>query len=163
MSSEEKARKIDTTTKPFIDELHQEMISSQSSVEAHQSQTSPVSSDSNALSNIRIIETGGTSIHSWEDAVHQALMTTTQHFPSINKIEIVRQTAKVENGTIKEYKSIVQLHYQIRHDLASQAATEQPSTTNADELSNHRDTTDTNIQQDIAKHYQDVQKLDRKR
>ena len=90
-------------------------------------------------------------------------MTTTQHFPSINKIEIVRQTAKVENGTIKEYKSIVQLHYQIRHDLASQAATEQPSTTNADELSNHRDTTDTNIQQDIAKHYQDVQKLDRKR
>ena len=68
MSSEEKARKIGTTTKPFIDELHQEMISSQSSVEAHQSQTSSVSSDSNALSDIRIIETEGTSIHSWEDA-----------------------------------------------------------------------------------------------
>jgi len=163
MPSEEKVSKIDTATKPFIDELHQEMISGQRNLGPHQSQTSSESSDSNSVSDIRIIEVEGTSQHSWEEAARHALRATTQHLPSINGIEIVRQTATVENGIIKEYRSTVQLHYQVKHDLGSQTAAEQPSTTNADELSDHHETTGTHIQQDIAKHYQDVQKLDRKR
>lgn len=163
MPSEEKVSKIDIATKPFIDELHQEMISGQRNLGPHRSQTSSESSDSNSVSDIRIIEVEGTSQHSWEDAARHALRATTQHLPSINGIEIVRQTATVENGIIKEYRSTVQLHYQVKHDLGSQTAAEQPSTTNADELSDHHETTGTHIQQDIAKHYQDVQKLDRKR
>ena len=138
MSSEEKARKIDTTTKPFRDELHQEMISSQSSVEAHQ----------------YIVGKMLYTKHLWQP--HNTS-------PQSTKLKSFVKQPKSKTAQSKEYKSIVQLHYQIRHDLASQATTEQPSTTNADELSNHRDTTDTHIQQDIAKHYQDVQKLDRKR
>ena len=163
MPSEEKVSKIDTATKPFIDELHQEMISGQRNLGPHQSQTSSESSDSNSVSDIRIIEVEGTSQHSWEEAARHALRATTQHLPSINGIEIVRQTATVENGTIKEYRSTVQLHYQVKHDLGSQTAAEQPSTTNADELPDHHETAGTHMQQDIAKHYQDVQKLDRKR
>ena len=162
MPSEEKVSKIDTATKPFIDELHQEMISGQRNLEPHQSQTSSESSDSNSVSDIRIIEVEGTSQHSWEDAARHALRATTQHLPSINGIEIVRQTATVENGIIKEYRSTVQLHYQVKHDLGSQTAAEQ-SSTNADELPDHHETAGTHMQQDIAKHYQDVQKLDRKR
>jgi len=163
MPNEEKVSKIDTATKPFVDELHQEMISSQRNLGPHQPQTYSESSDSNSVSNIRIIEVEGTSQHSWEDAARHALRATTQHLPSINGIEIVRQTATVENGTIKEYRSTVQLHYQVKHNLDSQTAAEQPSTTNADELPDHHDTGETHMQQDIAKHYQDVQKLDRKR
>tara|TARA_B100001167_G_C16615164_1_gene232286 strand:- start:98 stop:598 length:501 start_codon:yes stop_codon:yes gene_type:complete len=163
MPSEEKVSKIDTATKPFIDELHQEMISGQRNLGPHQSQTSSESSDSNSVSDIRIIEVEGTSQHSWEDAARHALRATTQHLPSINGIEIVRQTATVKNGTIKEYRSTVQLHYQVKHNLDSQTAAEQSSTTNADELPDHHETAGTHMQQDIAKHYQDVQKLDRRR
>ena len=163
MPSEEKVSKIDTATKPFIDELHQEMISGQRNLGPHQSQTSSESSDSNSVSDIRIIEVEGTSQHSWEEAARHALRATTQHLPSINGIEIVRQTATVENGTIKEYRSTVQLHYQVKHNLDSQTAAEQSSTTNTDELPDHHETAGTHMQQDIAKHYQDVQKLDRKR
>ena len=85
------------------------------------------------------------------------------HFPSINEIEVVRQAATVENGTIKEYKSTVQLHYQVKHDLVSKTVVEQPTTANADELSDQHEMTGTSVQQDIAKHYQDIQKLDSKR
>ncbi|HHZ90692.1 TPA: dodecin domain-containing protein [Candidatus Poribacteria bacterium] len=163
MPSEEKVRKVDETAKPFTDELHQEMTSSQSQLESHQSQISSESLDSNLVSDIRIIEVEETSPHSWDDATRRALKTTTQHFPSINEMEVVRQTAAVENGTIKEYRSTVQLHYQIKHDLVSNTVVKQPSTANADELSDQREIIGTTVQQDIAKHYQDVQKLDRKR
>ena len=162
MPSEEKIGKFDATAKPFMNELHQEMISDQSKLESHQSQISSESLDSDLVSNIRLIEVEGTSPHSWDDAARRALITTTQHLPSISEMEIVRQTATVENGIIKEYRSTVQLHYQVKHDLGSQTAAEQ-SSTNADELPDHHETAGTHMQQDIAKHYQDVQKLDRKR
>ena len=78
-------------------------------------------------------------------------------------MEIVRQTATVENGIIKEYRLTVQFYYQVEHDLVPKNVVEQPSTANADELPDQREMTETTMQQDIAKHYQDVQKLDRKR
>lgn len=163
MPSEEKTNKVETNVKPFRDELHQEMISNQNNQESLQSQMSPEPTDPNLVSNLRIIEVEGTSQHSWDDAAHRALRTTTQHFPSINEIEVVRQAATVENGTIKEYKSTVQLHYQVKHDLVSKTVVEQPTTANADELSDQHEMTGTSVQQDIAKHYQDIQKLDSKR
>jgi len=161
MPSEEKIGKFDATAKPFMNEFHQEMISDQSKLESHQSQISSESLDSDLVSNIRLIEVEGTSPHSWDDAARRALITTTQHLPSISEMEIVRQTATVENGIIKEYRLTVQFYYQVEHDLVPKNVEEQPSTANADELPDQREMTETTMQQDIAKHYQDVQKLDR--
>ena len=49
----------------------------------------------------------GASPHSWEDAVRNALERANRTLRGITGIEILKENAAVENGTIAEYRATV--------------------------------------------------------
>jgi flavin-binding protein dodecin len=53
---------------------------------------------------IIIREMVGTSPRSWSDAARQAVATAARTVRNIREIEVVKSTAKVENGEISEYR-----------------------------------------------------------
>ena len=53
---------------------------------------------------IIIREMVGTSPQSWSDAARQAVATASKTVRNIRTIEVVRQTAKIEDGDIVEYQ-----------------------------------------------------------
>ena len=52
---------------------------------------------------IIIREMVGTSPRSWSDAARQAVATASKTVRNIQRVEVVKSTAKVENGEITEY------------------------------------------------------------
>jgi dodecin len=53
---------------------------------------------------IIIREMVGSSPRSWSDAARQAVATASKTVRNIRTIEVVRQTAKIEDGDIVEYQ-----------------------------------------------------------
>lgn len=53
---------------------------------------------------IIIREMVGTSPNSWSDAARQAVATAARTVRNIQMIEVVKSTARVENGEIVEYQ-----------------------------------------------------------
>lgn len=53
---------------------------------------------------IIIREMVGTSPNSWSDAARQAVATAARTVRNIREIEVVKSTAKVEDGEIVEYR-----------------------------------------------------------
>jgi flavin-binding protein dodecin len=53
---------------------------------------------------IIIREMVGTSPRSWSDAARQAVATASKTVRNIQSVEVVKSTAKVENGEIAEYR-----------------------------------------------------------
>ncbi len=53
---------------------------------------------------IIIREMVGTSPRSWSDAARQAVATASKTVRNIPSVEVVKSTAKVENGEIAEYR-----------------------------------------------------------
>ncbi len=53
---------------------------------------------------IIIREMVGTSPRSWSDAARQAVTTAARTVRNIREVEVVKSTAKVENGEIVEYR-----------------------------------------------------------
>ena len=53
---------------------------------------------------IIIREMVGTSPRSWSDAARMAVATASKTVRNIRTIEVVRQTAKIEDGDIVEYQ-----------------------------------------------------------
>jgi flavin-binding protein dodecin len=51
-----------------------------------------------------IREMVGTSPRSWSDAARQAVATASKTVRNIRQIEVVKSTAKIENGEIIEYQ-----------------------------------------------------------
>lgn len=64
---------------------------------------------------IKVVELVGTSKKSWDDAAQQALKESAQTLKSIKGIDLVKQTAHVENGQITEYRSTVHLAFVVEH------------------------------------------------
>jgi len=62
---------------------------------------------------VKIIEVVGTSKESWEDAAKNALKGAKETLHGISGIEVVKQTATVEEGEIKEYRATVKLAFKV--------------------------------------------------
>ena len=59
-----------------------------------------------------IRELVGTSPRSWSDAARQAVATASRTVRNIREIEVVKSSAKVENGEIVEYRVELKLHFE---------------------------------------------------
>ncbi len=61
---------------------------------------------------IIIREMVGSSPRSWSDAARQAVATASRTVRNIQQIEVVKSTARVENGEIKEYRVELKIHFE---------------------------------------------------
>lgn len=59
-----------------------------------------------------IREMVGTSSRSWSDAARQAVATASRTVRNIRKVEVVKSTARVEDGEIVEYQVEVKIHFE---------------------------------------------------
>ncbi|WP_247001388.1 dodecin family protein [Halosolutus gelatinilyticus] len=60
---------------------------------------------------VKVIELVGNSSESWEDAAQNALADADETLENISGIEIVSQTADVENGEIDQYRTTVHVSF----------------------------------------------------
>jgi flavin-binding protein dodecin len=61
---------------------------------------------------IIIREMVGTSPTSWSDAARQAVATASRTVRNIREIEVVKSTARVEDGEIVEYRVELKIHFE---------------------------------------------------
>lgn len=67
------------------------------------------------MSIVKTIEVVGTSGKSWEDAVHQVVAETSETLRHITGVDVVHQTAHVENGKISEYRATCHVAFVVEH------------------------------------------------
>lgn len=60
---------------------------------------------------VKVIELVGNSEDSWEDAARNALEDADETLENVNGIELVSQTADVEDGRISQYKSTLHVSF----------------------------------------------------
>jgi flavin-binding protein dodecin len=63
------------------------------------------------MKTIKVIELIGTSTKSWEDAANNAVKEAQETVSGITGVELVGQTARVENGVISEYRANLKLAF----------------------------------------------------
>ncbi len=61
---------------------------------------------------IIIREMVGSSPRSWSDAARQAVATASRTVRNIQQVEVVKSTARVENGEIKDYRVELKIHFE---------------------------------------------------
>jgi dodecin len=61
---------------------------------------------------IIIREMVGTSPQSWSDAARVAVATASRTVRNIREIEVVKQTARVSDGQVVEYRVEVKIHFE---------------------------------------------------
>lgn len=61
---------------------------------------------------IIIRELVGTSPTSWSDAARQAVATASKTVRNIRSVEVVKSSARIEDGEIVEYQVEVKLHFE---------------------------------------------------
>ena len=59
----------------------------------------------------RVTQVIGASPHSWEDAVRNALERANKTLRGITGIEVLKETAAVENGRVAEFRAMVQVTF----------------------------------------------------
>lgn len=62
---------------------------------------------------VKVIELVGNSSDSWEDAAQSALDDANETLEHISGIEIKSQTADVENGQIDQYRTTVDVAFEL--------------------------------------------------
>jgi flavin-binding protein dodecin len=65
------------------------------------------------MSVAKIIEIVGSSDKSWEDAAKVAIKQATKTVRGLRGLQVVSQTAVVENNQIKEYRTTVKLSFAV--------------------------------------------------
>lgn len=63
---------------------------------------------------VKVIEIVGNSSESWEDAARNALNDAGETLENISGIEIVGQTADVEDGEIQRFKTTVHVSFELQ-------------------------------------------------
>ncbi len=63
------------------------------------------------MKTVKVIELIGTSTRNWEDAANNAVKEAQETIKGITGLEVVGQTAKVENGAISEYRTNVKVAF----------------------------------------------------
>ncbi|SES62379.1 dodecin family protein [Anaerobranca gottschalkii] len=66
------------------------------------------------MSVVKIIELVGDSPKSWEDAANQALSRAEESLDNITGVEIKRMTAVVRDGRIVEYKTNLDVAFEVK-------------------------------------------------
>jgi flavin-binding protein dodecin len=66
------------------------------------------------MTTVKVIELVGSSSESWEDAAQNALTDADETLEEISGIEIVDQTADVENGQIDQYRATVHVAFELQ-------------------------------------------------
>ncbi len=61
---------------------------------------------------IIIREMVGTSPRSWSDAARQAVATASKTVRNIRSIEVVKSSARIQDGEIVEYQVEIKLHFE---------------------------------------------------
>ena len=64
------------------------------------------------MATVKVIEIIGNSTESWEEAASNALKTASQTIRNIVGIEIVGQNAKVKDGRIVQYRSVMKVAFE---------------------------------------------------
>lgn len=65
------------------------------------------------MSTVKVIELIGTSADSWEDATQSVVKKASETIHSITGVELIAQTATVENGAIHEYHATVHVAFKL--------------------------------------------------
>lgn len=68
------------------------------------------------MKTVKVIELIGTSKQSWEDAAQSAVKEAKATVSGITGLEVVGQTARVENGVITEYRTTLKLAFLVKED-----------------------------------------------
>lgn len=63
---------------------------------------------------VKTIELIGNSTESWEDAAQNALDDAAETIDGIKGIEIISQTANVEDGQLQRYKTTVHVAFELQ-------------------------------------------------
>nr|MBC7244351.1 dodecin domain-containing protein [Chloroflexota bacterium] len=66
---------------------------------------------------IKVIELVGNSPVSWEDAAKNAVAEAAKTVHGITGVDVVGQTAVVENGTITEYRANVKIAFVVKREV----------------------------------------------
>lgn len=66
---------------------------------------------------VKVIELIGSSRKGWQDAANNAVQDASKTLRNIKGIDMVKCTAKVKNGKIVEYRSVVKLAFIVDRDL----------------------------------------------
>lgn len=64
---------------------------------------------------VKVVELVGTSAESWQDAAQAAVKEASESLRQITGVDVVNQTATVENGEIKEYRTTLNVAFVIEH------------------------------------------------
>lgn len=67
------------------------------------------------MSVVKIVELVGTSKKSWEDAVQQVVAEASESLRHITGVDVVHQTAHVEDGRIAEYRAACHVAFVVEH------------------------------------------------
>jgi hypothetical protein len=60
---------------------------------------------------VKVIELVGNSDESWEDAAQQAVTDADETLEELTGIEVVSQTADIEDGEITQYKTTIHVSF----------------------------------------------------
>ena len=66
------------------------------------------------MNTIKVLELIGTSTKNWEDAAENAIKEAHETLQGITGLEVVAQTAKVENGNVTEYRTTVKIAFLVK-------------------------------------------------
>lgn len=59
----------------------------------------------------RVTKIIGSSPHSWQDAVSEALRRANKTLRNLTGLEVIEQKAKIENGKITEYRATLEVTF----------------------------------------------------
>ena len=64
---------------------------------------------------VKVVELVGTSNKSWQDAAEQAVAEASQSLRHITGVDVVNQTAQVNDGKITEYRTTLNVAFVVEH------------------------------------------------
>lgn len=64
---------------------------------------------------VKVVELVGTSPDSWQDAAQEAIHEASESLRHITGVDVVNQTAQVEDGKITEYRTTVNIAFVVEH------------------------------------------------
>ena len=85
------------------------------------------------MSVVKVVELVGTSQKSWKDAVQQVVSEASETLRHITGVDLVHQTAHVENGKISEYRATVHVAFLVEHHTHLVGTGVQPEFVGADD------------------------------
>ncbi len=64
---------------------------------------------------VKVIELVGTSREGWQQAAQEAVKEASQSLRDITGVDVVNQTAHVEDGRITEYRTTLNIAFVVEH------------------------------------------------